>query len=92
MNIKMEDYKKLKNPITIDVRSEDKYKFGHIPNAINITMEEILLRPTLYLNKSETYYIYCEKGIVSRIVCKELSALEYKVIEIDGGYENFILH
>ena len=45
-----------------------------------------------YLNKEKKYYIYCQRGIKSRKICLMLKQLGYNVININGGYEAWILN
>lgn len=76
----------------IDIRSIEKYNDNHIPNAINIPQEKLLTNPNKYLNKETRYYIYCQKGMSSYNICKILTATGYKVTNINGGYESYIMN
>lgn len=73
----------------IDIREREKYIKGHIYNARNIPEKVLLNNYRSYLNKSETYYIYCELGRKSRKVCEILSVLGYDVVNMYGGYDTF---
>ncbi len=75
----------------IDIRSIEKYNDNHIPGSKNIPMLLLIKFPSKYLNKSETYYIYCQKGINSKRVCNHLNSQGYKVVNIIGGYEAWVL-
>lgn len=75
----------------IDIRSIEKYNDNHLENAKNIPMQLLLQDPSKYLNHSETYYIYCQKGINSKEVCRRLLLRGFKVFNIIGGYENWLL-
>lgn len=91
-NISMSDFIKYSpSGQIIDIRSVEKYNSNHIPNAKNIPMEKLITEPEKYLNHFENYYIYCQKGIKSIQVCSILRKLGYKAINIDGGYESWIL-
>lgn len=91
MNITIEQLIKLKNPNIIDIRSIENYNHKHIPNSINIPFTNLLSNPSKYLKYSETYYIYCSSGIKSTKVCNYLSKQGYNVINVLGGYEDWIL-
>ena len=41
--------------------------------------------------KTDTYYIYCQRGVQSRKLCLILKNMGYKVVNINGGYEAWIL-
>ena len=90
-NISVLELKKLKNINIIDIRSIEKYNSGHIQNAINIPLEQILMNFNNYLNKNEKYYIYCQMGIQSRKLCQILKNNGFNVINILGGYETWVL-
>ena len=91
-NISMNEFLNLKGNIhVIDIRNIEKYNNKHIPGAINIPSEKLLLHPEQYLDKDTRYYIYCQKGISSYKICQMLSNQEYKVTNINGGYESWIL-
>ena len=75
----------------IDIRSIEKYNDNHIPGAINIPLKNLLMNPSKYLNKSKLYYIYCQRGIQSRKLCLMLKNMGYKVVNIHGGYEAWVL-
>jgi len=91
-SIKVDELKKLNNINIIDIRSREKYNNKHIINAINIPLEQLLIRPEKYLTKVEKYYIYCQKGIQSRRLCQILTNNGYNVVNISGGYESWILN
>ena len=90
-SISASELKKLKNIKLIDVRSKQKYNDSHILGAININYEQLLLYPSKYLDKFNKYYIYCQQGNKSRYVCNILSKNGYNVINVNGGYEAWIL-
>lgn len=75
----------------IDIRSIQNYNNNHIPGAKNIDEDLLLTKPHKYLDKFQVYYIYCQKGVRSIKVCNQLLKLGYKVININGGYESWIL-
>ena len=76
----------------IDIRSVQSYNNNHIPNSKNIPFEKLIANPSLYLNFSDKYYLYCQKGLSSENVCKILNNIGYNVVNIDGGYESWILY
>lgn len=91
-SISANDLKYLNNPKIIDIRNIEKYNNNHIINAINIPMENLLIKPDKYLSKNEVYYIYCQKGIQSRKMCFILTNMGYNVINVSGGYESWVLN
>ena len=73
----------------IDIRDNYLYNLGAIPNAKNIPMNFLIMNPENYLNKNETYYIYCNRGINRKNECEVLMNMGYDVVNIIGGYEEF---
>ena len=59
---------------------------------IIISVEKLIVTPQNYLNKNKTYCLYCTKGISSLNIGKILSTQGYKILSLDGGYENWILN
>ena len=74
----------------IDIRDKYEYILGHIEHAINIPYTYILSFPEKYLDFNKTYYVYCESGCKSRKVANYLNQLGYKVIDLIGGYKEYI--
>ena len=75
----------------IDIREKNKYNISHIPNSINIEAYELLYNADKYLNKNDTYYIYCTSGITSKKVVSNLNNRGYHTVNIDGGFNNYLL-
>lgn len=91
-SILIKDLKKiLENINIIDIRSAVSYNNNHIPGAHNVPYEKLLSDPNKYLDRYKSYYIYCQKGKSSQNVCQILNRLGYRVINIAGGYESWIL-
>lgn len=75
----------------IDLRSIEKYNDNHIPRAINIPFEKLLVDPRKYLNYIDTYYLYCQIGKTSLKTCIYLQKQGFKVVNVIGGYEEWII-
>ena len=62
-SITVSEFIKIMNRVLIiDIRSIENYNRNHIPGAIHIPWETLLVHPEKYLSKNQTYYIYCQKG------------------------------
>ena len=90
-NINVKDLSSYNNINLIDIRSNQNYNNNHIDGAINIPYEKLLIEPNKYLDINQKYFIYCQKGITSRKLCQILQSKGYKVVNINGGYEEWIL-
>ena len=90
-NITIEELYKIKPQYIIDIRDYSLYLNGHIENAKSIPKYLLLNNPEKYLDKNNTYYIYCSSGIQSNRVVLELIHKGYKAVNIIGGYHNYLL-
>ena len=50
--------------VVLDVRTEDEFESGHIPNALNIDlrMGSGFIDEVNALDKNKSYYVYCRSG------------------------------
>ena len=90
-SISVKDLLKNKSANIIDIRSIESYNNNHIPNAINIPFEKLIIEPNKYLNKMNNYYLYCRSGITSKKACEILLKQGYLVTNVYGGYEEWLL-
>ena len=65
----------------VDVLSEESYKEGHIPGAINIPLGNLESLAERYLDRKDTIVVYC--GSYS---CQASTKATRKLLEM--GYEN----
>ncbi len=68
----------------IDIQDKYNYQIFHLNGAINIPYDELMNNYRNYLNKNETYYIYCKSGKLSKRVSTVLSYLGYNVIMLEN--------
>ncbi len=91
-SISMEEFMNLPQDISIiDIRSNQSYNNNHIPGAVNVSYEKLLVSPEQYLKTGVTYYIYCQKGITSKKLVSILNRMGYRTVSIQGGYEEWIM-
>ena len=73
--------------VLIDVRTVDEYNREHIPNAVNITLDQI---DTVAYDKDTTIIVYCQSGMRSRQAVETLVNMGYtNLYDLDGGLLNW---
>ena len=68
--------------VLIDIRDKNISIIKPIKNAINIPYKDLIFNHNKYLNKTNTYYIICEKGNLSKKACNILNVYGYKVVNV----------
>ena len=72
--------------IILDVRTQEEYDQGHIPDAIVISHEEIAEKAEKVLtDKDQLILVYCRSGRRSKIAAESLVELGYTNIKEFGG-------
>ena len=71
----------------IDVRTADEYGRGHIPNSINIPIDEIRERSGEIVGKN--LLAFCQVGQRGHTASLLLNELGYNAINLDGGYQTW---
>lgn len=75
------------NDILIDVRTKEEYEAGHIPNAINIPIDNFRERSG-EIDKGRHIYIYCLGGLRGYLAQRILKQNGYaSVHNLSGGYQ-----
>ena len=75
----------------IDIREIYELQNGTIPTAKHINKNLLLNSPESYLEKENTYYIYCNYGHTSARLVELLNQKGYHTVNIIGGYNNYLL-
>lgn len=84
MNLKQEDWaaqlEQDENAVILDVRTEDEFNDGMIPNAINIDIYkgQGFIYQVDELDKSKNYYVYCRSGARSGQACTMMNQMGFK--------------
>ena len=84
------DLMKDDNLILLDIRDKESFTNSHIPNAINLSndnIEEVLKN----INYEENILVYCYKGISSQNVAQHFCNLGYKnIFSLEGGFTEYL--
>ena len=79
-----------KNVQVVDVRTSQEYNSGHLPNAINIDVNQPDFETRIMvLKKKRPVVVYCRSGRRSKKAAQVMAAKGYQVYEMDKGYINW---
>ena len=90
MNITAEEAKQIMDSeeryIILDVRTQEEYDQGHIPNAILIPDTEIKNKAEkVMMDKDQLILVYCRSGRRSKLAAEILAELGYTNVKEFGG-------
>lgn len=69
----------------IDVRTKGEHDFGHIPNSINISLDNIENISKKIKDLDTPLFVYCQSGMRSRSACHILTKMGYTDVTNIGG-------
>ena len=93
INDGIRQYKETNGAVLLDVRSPEEYADGHIPESINLPLEQIMTAGQVLHNKDADIFSYCLRGTRSARAVKALRQMGYeKAVNIGGiaGYKGEI--
>ncbi len=85
INKGIENFKKTKNAVLIDVRTIEEYEQGHIPQSTNIDVAQISTAPNIFKDKTVPIYVYCQSGARSERAAQSLKSMGYENVTNAGG-------
>lgn len=71
----------------LDVRTPDEVKYGSLPKATNIEIDELRSRLNELPSKDTPIYVLCRVGHRGYVATMILNNLGYNAFNIDGGYD-----
>ncbi|MFZ4545608.1 MAG: FAD-dependent oxidoreductase [Saprospiraceae bacterium] len=74
------------NSILLDVRNQNEFEAGHIPNASHIPLDSIRERMN-ELDKNKKIYIYCLGGQRGYLAQQILAQHGFNTVNLSGGYQ-----
>ena len=70
--------------LLVDVRSEEVFKKGHLPMAVNLPFEEIM-NEKFDIEAIEKVFLYCDTGSTSMLAAKKLDSVGIHAYSVVGG-------
>lgn len=74
--------------VVLDVRTEDEFNEGIIPNAVNIDINsgQQFVNAVEALDQNKNYFVYCRSGMRSAKACEIMNQLGFKnAYNLSGG-------
>jgi phage shock protein E len=76
-----------KGALVVDVRTAGEFENGHLPQAINIPVDEIgMVLPRRFPNRDKAILLHCQSGMRSGVARRQLRALGYQNAFNLGSY------
>lgn len=85
----IEEFQKTQGAILLDVRSHNEYQEGHIPNSVNISVQDISKAPTVIPDKQTPIFVYCLSGARSKSAVNALMRMGYEHAKSIGGINTY---
>lgn len=80
------------NAVILDVRTEEEFSEGNIPNALNINIfkGQAFVYELEELDKSKNYYVYCRSGGRSGQACDIMNDMGFEnAYNLMGGFSEW---
>ena len=77
--------------VLLDVRDEDEYRAGYIPDAVHVTRGMLEFSVENYLpDREQKVILYCAAGLRSLLAAKSLREMGYTdTVSMAGGYRDW---
>ena len=69
----------------LDVRSNKEFERGHVPNSINIPVNQLRARLT-EISKDRPIAAFCQAGVRGHVATRILKQNGFDVMNVSGGY------
>lgn len=79
--------------VVLDVRTPDEYSSGHVPNAVNVPVQDVGQRLTeidrlVGADKTKPVVVYCTAGSRAAKAKQQLEAAGYTQVVNGGGFDD----
>jgi len=82
----------LSNLVIVDVRTPEEFQQGHVPNAINVPLSEIIDNPAILLSsKDKSIVLYCRSGYRAGKAAEALQKGDYQNLShLEGDMQGWL--
>lgn len=84
------EWKQTADAVLLDVRTVEEFQNGHIPQSINIDVDEIYKATNLLKDKSVPLFVHCLSGARSACAVNALKEMGYTNVKNIGGISDYI--
>ena len=89
INAGVAEYRKTKGAVLLDVREPDEFAAGHIPDAVNLPLQQFMKIGELVADKDTPLFVYCQFGGRSKRACTGFTKLGYTAVKNIGGIDTY---
>ena len=89
VNQGVNEYKNSTGAVLLDVRTEEEYSEGHIPESKNVPLQALGKVKTIVENKDTELFVYCHSGARSRQAAAMLGQMGYTKVNNIGGISSY---
>ena len=89
INAGIELFKHTEGAVLLDVRAKEEYAEGHIPDSINVPVEEIQNVENRINDHNLPVFVYCLRGGRASNAVKEMKAMGYENVQSIGGISKY---
>ena len=80
-----------REPYLLDVRTTEEFAEGHIPNAVNVPLDELRSRLS-EIPKDREVAAYCQVGQRGQLATRILLQTGFRAANVGGGFKTYRLH
>ena len=75
----------------VDIRSRQQFQHAHIPNAVNIPMDEFISEIENYseIYEGKKLYFVCDFGKKSAALCRIAAGRNFNAVSLEGGFSEW---
>jgi rhodanese-related sulfurtransferase len=77
-------------PLLVDARTPQEFAAGHVPDAVNIPVDELRTRKS-ELSRDREIAVYCQVGQRGYLATRILRQAGFQAVNVGGGYKTYQL-